>query len=169
VVIAPRPASAFDWLPVWVSVDEHFWAAGALPACGAPQFVWVDDGVLAVGRGPLPIASEVSGDADAATCLVRIAVGSWHALSVPEKCMLIVHELGHLYGPAVIGQRTGHPVDGDGHTARGIMAATDDRAPPWQDFRPCASLMRQSLVRSRWVRPTPTALWWAAAARLTGP
>jgi DNA-directed RNA polymerase subunit RPC12/RpoP len=110
---APAAAHAFSWSKAFVSAGELYWSpTGARPACGEPLLAWVDE-----------LPGELA-DSLASTCAVRIWRRAWESFDLPQRCELVFHELGHLYGHE--------------HAEGGVMSAT------WpQDlarFAPCDAL-----------------------------
>jgi hypothetical protein len=78
---------------------------------------------------------EAVGDADTQACLVRFRKSTWGLFGdEPElMCMLVVHEVGHLYGR---------------HHVKGTVM-DDQGKPPWFTVPPCRHTLkhREILVR----------------------
>jgi hypothetical protein len=107
--VLAAPASATDWVPtfernaveqfgrgVMPTVDPTKNADPAAPRCPAIAFEWIDTATMHAQHSELDYTPD--GDALAEPCTVRFAVEAWHAATTPMKCLLVVHEIGHLYG-----------------------------------------------------------------------
>lgn len=84
-IVKPRPV---DWVGWSTARAVRFWLpTGALPACGRPRFAW----------GQVP-GAEARADRDA--CVVTFSTVRWPEwTSRPAAlCVLVLHEIGHLYG-----------------------------------------------------------------------
>lgn len=122
----PASASAsYDWLPVFQRAAVKHWGHGTLPPCGTPGYIWSP----IAGSTVAQVLRDAHGDL---TCQVQIDPSQWAWATTPDRCRVIVHEVGHLYGQQ--------------HTPRGIMAAQLNLARFW----PCDRLMR----RIEWCRTT---------------
>lgn len=90
VTAVPAPALAADqWLPVFTRAAEQQWGGGQLPSCGQPTFEWDD------------LPGSEGAYADPSDCVVTLDKATWRGftnLHRDTECIVIVHELGHLYG-----------------------------------------------------------------------
>lgn len=82
---------AFDWVGWSAAQAVRYWSpSGDLPACGLPRFQW--------GTTSVPAEAE----ADPIGCTVTFAADRWWQWRdrPGALCVLILHEVGHLYGHA---------------------------------------------------------------------
>lgn len=129
------PAESVDWLPILERAAVHYWGDGQLPSCGKPSYAWVDD------TASLHLYAEV----DRQACLIRFNLKAWRDELrdyPPGLCIVLLHEMGHLYGHE--------------HSEGGVMDPT--LTPDWRALQPCRSSMRHILVRDgkrvRWAWQT---------------
>lgn len=120
-------------MPRFTTGAVAYWGNGALPSCGAPTFRWV---------GPAAIGDEGQSVAPAADagylvpCQVRLNTRIWQRRNHYVKCLIVFHELGHLYG--------------HDHGEGGVMSPNLEAIPR---FAPCETLVHRPRPWSwRWLR-----------------
>lgn len=114
VLVVPAGAQAVDRLPRFMAEGVNVWGHGTLPRCGTPTINFT---TIVPGQGGAPAGGAIA-LARIAACQIDIDSAQWARLHEWLRCVVILHEVGHLYGMA--------------HRDKGVMQPSPDLVDYWK-------------------------------------